>query len=255
MFEITLEPNRLKSMLSQVLKLKSGSGPVDSVLIKLTPEGAKVRTALTADIMVFANYNKDFFKSIKVENEEEFMANIGLVKKRLAYGFSGETITMRTDEEKVVITGEKTDDRVTQILDVVSHDRIAPFDVSKTSIGLIPEKDGKQMTFAFSVLVPVETFKDSLPYEHAILTTNENSEMFLNFKDETGDRERPIIYKNPKAKIKPTKIIFNYKVFQELVSMFSGEVWISGDEKKILISQTSAEFSLTYAHAPMKEEV
>jgi len=111
------------------------------------------------------------------------------------------------------------------------------------------------MTFAFTVLIPVETFKDTLPYEHAILTTNEACEMFLNFKDETGTRTRPIIYKNPKATVKPTKIIFNYKTFQELISMFSGEVWLSGDEKIVVLSQTSAEFSLTYAHAPMKEEV
>ena len=255
MFEITLEPNRLKSMLSQVLKLKSGSSPVDSVLIKFTPEGAKVKTSLAADIMVFASYNKDFFKSIKVDGEEEFMANTELVKKRLAYGFSGETITMRTDEEKVIITGQAMDDRVTQKLDTISHDRDTPFGANETNIGLVPAKDGKQMTFSFSVLVPVETFKDSLPYEHAILTTNEVGEMYLNFKDETGDRQRPIIYKNPKAEVKPTKIIFNYKTFQELISMFSGEVWLSGSEKIILISQTSTEFSLSYAHAPMKEEV
>jgi len=98
MIEITLEPNRLKSMLSQVLKLKSGSSPVDSVLVNFSPKGAKVNTALTADIMVFAEYNKDFFKSIKVDSEEEqFMVNTELVKKRLAYGFSGETITMKVD--------------------------------------------------------------------------------------------------------------------------------------------------------------
>ena len=241
-------------MLSQVLKLKASSSPVDSVLINFSPEGAKVRTALTADIMVFADYNKDFFKSIKIDGDEEFMANTELVKKRLAYGFGGESITLRTDEEKVTITGQEEDDTVTQKLDAIDRDNISPFSVKKTSIGLIPEKDGKQMTFAFTVLVPVEVFKDSLPYEHAILTTDENGKMILSFKDETGDRKRPIVYKNPKAEIKPTKIIFNYKTFQELISMFTGEVWLSGDEKKIVISQTSAEFSLTYAHAPMKEE-
>ena len=183
------------------------------------------------------------------------MANTQLVKNRLAYGFSGESITMRTDEEKVTITGgHKGDDTVTQKLDIINDERVSPFGVEKTSIGLIPTKDGKKMEFAFTVLVPVETFKDSLPYEHAILTTNEAGEMFLNFKDETGSRERPIIYKNPKANIKPTKIIFNYKTFIELISMFSGEVWLSGHETKVVISQTSAEFSLTYAHAPMREE-
>lgn len=254
MFEITLEPNRLKSMLSQVLKLKAGSSPVDAVLINFTPDGAKVRTLLTADIMVFADYNKNFFKSIKVDGEEEFMANTELVKKRLAYGFGGESITMRTDEEKVTITGEQKDDTVTQKLDAINRDNIAPFGVEKQSIGLIPKRGDKLMSFAFTVLVPVETFKDSLPYEHAILTTNEDGKMTLSFKDETGSRKRPIIYKNPKADINPTKIIFNYKTFQELISMFSGEVWLSGDEKKIVISQTSEDFSLTYAHAPMKEE-
>jgi len=255
MIEITLEPNRLKSMLSQVMKLKSGSSPVDSVLINFTSEGAKVKTALTADVHVFAEYNKDFFKSIKVDSEEEqFMANTGLIKQRLAYGFGGESITMRTDEEKVTITGEKNDDIVTQRLDTINDEGVSNFSVEKTSIGLVPTKEGKKTKCDFTVLVPVEIFKDSLPYEHAILTTNEAGEMWLSFKDETGSRRRPIIYKNPKANIKPTKIIFNYKTFQELISMFSGEVWISGSGVIILISQTSAEFSLTYAHAPMKEE-
>ena len=256
MIEITLEPNRLKSMLSQILKLKSGSSPVDSVLVNFSPKGAKVNTALTADIMVFAEYNKDFFKSIKVDSEEEqFMVNTELVKKRLAYGFSGETITMKMDDEVVTITGEKTDDIVTQRVDEINDERITSFGTEKTSIGLIPTKNEKKVKVAFTVLVPVETFKDTLPYEHVILTTNEAGEMFLNFKDETGTRTRPIIYKNPKATVKPTKIIFNYKTFQELMSMFSGEVWLSGDEKIVVLSQTSAEFSLTYAHAPMKEEV
>lgn len=254
MFEITLEPNRLKSMLSQALKLKSGASPVDAVLIKFSPEGAVVKTALTADLYVFANYHPNFFKSIKVDGDGEFMANTELVKKRLAYGFSGESVTLKTDDEKIIITGQTTDDKVTQKLDAVSHNNDAPYGVKKTDIGLIPMKGEQQMSFAFSVLVPVEKFADALPYEHALLIMGEKGDLSLNFEDELGSRSRPIIYKTPQGEVKPTRVKFNFKVFQELMSMFKGEVWLSGDEKKIVISQTNADFSLTYAHAPMKED-
>jgi len=254
MFKISIEPNRLKSMLTQALKLKGGASPVDSVLITFSENGAKVRTALTKDTIVFANYYKSFFKTIEVEGDAEFMANTELVKKRLAYGFNGETITMQTDEEKLTITGEATDDKVTQKLDAINHEDKAPFEVEKTDIGLIPVKEGQIMKFAFSVLVPVEKFTDALPYEQAVLTTNEKGEMFLNFKDELGERSRPIPYKTPNGKVEPTRILFNFKVFQELMSMFTGEVWLSGDKKKIVLSQTNSDYSLTYAFAPQKED-
>lgn len=254
MFEITLETNRLKSMLSQALKLKSGVSPVDAVLITFTPNGATVRTALVADLYVFADYYKAFFKSIKVEGEEvEFMANTELVKKRLSTGFSGESITLRTDGEKIIITGSEVDDRVTQKLDAVDHSNDSPFSAQKTVIGLIPRKEDRIMTFNFTVLVPVEKFTDAIDYEEAILTVDENGKMFLNFEDELGDRKRPILYKEAKGTIQPTKVIFNFKTFQELMSMFKGEVWLSGDETKLVISQTNSDFSLTYAHAPKKE--
>lgn len=241
-------------MLSQALKLKGGASPVDSVLIIFSPDGAKVRTKLMADILVFADYNRSFFKTLEVDGNVEFMANTELVKKRLAYGYSGETIYMQTDEEKVTITGEANDDVVTQKLDAINHDNDAPFEVRKTDIGLIPENDGKLMTFAFSVLVPVEKFADALPYDEALLTTNEKGEITLNFKDELGERKRLIPYKTPKGKVEQTRILFNFKAFQELMSMFVGEVWLSGDKKKIVLSQTNSDFSLTYAFAPKKED-
>lgn len=256
MFEITLEPNRLKSMLTQVLKLKSGSSPVDAVPIKFTSEGAEVKTAYSTDLMVFARYNKDFFKSIKVDGEDEFMANVELIKKRINFGFTGESITLKTDNEKVIITGQQKDDKVTQKLDAISHEKDAPFDVEETRIGLIPKKGDKQMSFAFSILVPVESFTDDLPDEVATLIVDENKNFSLNFEDETGTRSRPITYKSTnitQEMIQPTKIIFSYKTFRELCSMFKGEVWLSGDESKLIISQTNTDFSLTYAHAPMKE--
>lgn len=253
MFKISVEPNRLKSMLSQALKLKGGASSVDSVLLTFSQEGAKVRTRLAADVLVFANYNKSFFKTLEVGGNGEFMANTELVKKRLAYGYSGETIHMQTDEEKVTITGEASDDIVTQKLDAINHDNDAPFEVRKTDMGLIPENDGKLMTFAFSVLVPVEKFTDALPYEEALLTTDEEGKMSLNFKDELGERSRPILYKTPRGKVEPTRILFNFKTFQDLISMFTGEVWLSGDQKKIVISQTNSDFSLTYTFAPKKE--
>lgn len=256
MIKATLEPNRLRAMLAQAMKLKGGSGPVDSVLLNFTKDGVKTQTALQADIMVFAEYNRGFFKELEVTEEvEQFMANTGLVKKRLAFGFKGESITMKTDAEKVTFTGQENDDVVTQRLDTIDETRVAPFGVEKTSIGLVPSQDGKVMPFAFSILVAVDNFKDSLPYEHAVLTTTNDGKVSLSFKDETGSRERTVVYKNPTARIQETEIIFNYKTFQELIAMFSGEVWLSGDSTKIVISQTSNEFSLTYAHATMKEEV
>ena len=253
MFKFTIEPNRLKSMFSQALRLKGGTSPIDSVLMKINSDGARFEARLAGDIMVLANYNKSFFKTLEVDKEEEFMVNTELVKKRLAYGFKGETITVQTDNEKVIITGDETDDRVTQKLDAISYENAVPFTYKKTEIGIVPEKDGQLMTFAFSVLVPVDKFTDSLPYNEATLTTNENGKMLLNFTDELGERSRPIPYKNPK-KMEPTTILFNFEEFQALMSMFTGEIWLSGDEKKILLSQTNSDFSLTYAFAPKKAD-
>ena len=251
MFKITLEPKRLQSLISQVLALEGNASPVDANLITFNKEGAVVSAAFKSDMMVFAQYNKSFFKELEVDGDGEFMLSRDFYINRVSYGYNNsEFVTVRTDKENIYLSGDANDDKTHNKLDAISHDNNTPGIVGKmTSIGLIPELNEKLMTFDFTLLVPIDKFTSKTSYKDAVLDFN-GKELNLRFSDETGGRDRPVPIKDSRGEGKAVTIPFNFEDLKRMMSQFSGEVWLSCDKKKIVMSQVNSDFALTYCLSP-----
>jgi hypothetical protein len=263
MIKITIEPNKFKTFISQVLGYKK-SPLTDTSIVTFDGEKAMVTCAIAPDIFVLGEYANTYFNSLEVNPvPQQLMITQTLLKNRLASGFSNDKITVETTKEEIKITGSVLDDIVTEKLESVNLDKLAPYAYIMTEVGLIPFKanDKKSMKFNYQIQVPVDRFLDTLPEEVKLEfetkmekpegTTEDKriSTLNLNFKDTMGSRIRSIPVLATNGEPKSCTVVFNFDVLQSLISIFTGNVWLSVNDDAICISQQNKDYALTYVFA------
>jgi len=255
--KITAEPIRLTTFLKQAIGYNKA--PInDTCLIKFIPTQAEIAFCLQSDVLIFANYNKNYFINLEAQ-EEQFMASASLIKDRLAYGFKGEKIMLQTDAENVIITGEGNDDVASQKLEAVNEEKVAPFKCAMSDIGLLPAK--MVQPFNLQALISVESFNDLPPLEY-VQFDFDGKELKINLADPLGKRSRKIpikSYAKDNIPIKeaygtPVKVSFQTKILQQLIGMFEGDVWISLTNGNISISNKTKDYALTYIVGALNED-
>jgi hypothetical protein len=263
MIKITTEPNKFKTFISQVLGYKK-SPLTDTSIVTFDSEKAMVTCAIAPDIFVLGEYAKSYFDALEVNPvPQQIMITQTLLKNRLASGFSNDKITIETTNEDIKITGSELDDKVTEKLESINLDKIAPYAYIMTEVGLVPYKveDKKTMKFIYQVQVPVDRFMDTLPEEVRIVfdtklevpegetIAKRTSTLNLMFKDTMGSRVRPVPILATQGEPKACTVVFNFDVLQSLISLFTGNVWISVNDDAICISQMNKDYSLSYVFA------
>jgi hypothetical protein len=301
--KLKLEPPRAISMLKQ--SLGYGKAPVrDQCIMLVTPEGVQIAYALAADTLVFANYSKGYFKSIesadttqllldwaklgKYETQEEndaaytdflakyatsenvIISTLSFVKDRIAYGFSGDELTITADATKLYADGTDHIDETRVGLTKELLEAKAPLTSSMTDIGLnlIPSQEvAEQMAktgqhlFNLQALISTEAFSDLPSYDTVIFDTD-GTNLTMHLGDQLGNRKRPIPIKQyalnntPQASPAgtPLKVKFNMKLIQQLLSQFDGDVWLSLNGGSMVLSQKYPEYCLTYVIAAYEGE-
>lgn len=257
MVKLEVEPNRLTQFLQQSLAY-SKTPMSDSSLIVFTPKKALINCNIASDLIVFAEYHKNYFISLEVDKEELFMSTVTQIKDRLGHGFKGEKITMLTDDENVIFQGTSTDDKVTEKLEVVNRDKISPYKYKPSEIGLLPQKFKEKgnpeggtipMPFDLQAQIPTSAFSDLPTYEEITIKFDGKELKFL-FNDTLGSRKRPVpIKKFFGDNQKKCEVKFNMKVLQSLIDHFSDEVWMSLNAGMAALSTTNKDYSLTYIFA------
>jgi hypothetical protein len=263
MIKIVTEPNKLRSFISQVLGFKK-SPLTDTSIVTFGSDKVVVTCAIASDIFVLAEYAKTYFDELIVQPvPEQLMITQTLLKNRLASGFSSDKITVETVNNQFRFTGSKFDDTTTENIESLNQDKIAPYAYIMTEVGLVPYKadDKKTMKFVYQVQVPVDKFMDTLPEEVKIVFETKLevpegetepqrvSTLNLEFKDTTGSRVRPIPILATHGEPKSCTVVFNFDVLQQLISLFTGNVWISVNDDAICISQMNKDYSLSYVFA------
>jgi len=260
MAKIRIEPVRLTSMGKQALGY--GKSPIkDHCLVTFSPEGAKVAFGLAGDVLVYAQYNKEYFKAIDAASEEAFVFTLSLVKERLAYGFKGEEVTMHTDAQKVYLTGTTKDDTADEALTAVTTEMIeakAPFSVAMTDLGLVMDKLSEP--FNLQALISQDTFADLPVYETVTFDTDGKS-LTMYLGDQLGNRKRPVTIKQyanaNKPQVEPVgtplKVTYNMKLIQQLINIFDGDVWLSINGGALVLSQKQKDYALTYVISAYEE--
>lgn len=241
----------MKTLMANALLSKSESS-VDSTKIVITPNGIKINRAFQSDIALLAEYKKEFFKEIIVEGEsEEFMLNQKLLDKLTTLVFKAEYITIEKKGKKILVTGDSKDDRYSQTVDALTDEGNSPFGVEATQVGLLPTSKGAIVDTKFRTLVTPEVLIASIPYPHMQINFVNNVMEVLAKGDDETELQRPIAIKQLNGEQQDCQVKVNVKMFQALASKFVGEVWLSGDERKVILSQTNTDYSLTYALSAM----
>ena len=267
MVKLTVEPVRLTQFLKQSLALGKSS-VTEKTLVQFTPEKAVVACNLASDVIILAEYQKKYFKSLECAENEKFTATSSLVKDRLAHGFKGEQVTFSTDKEYVWIKGEGTDDTVKEKLEEINEECIASMNgklihYTDTDVGIIPYTNPEKtafLPFDLQAQIEVARFSDLPEGEHVKFSFDgKNLTMFI--EDQLGSRTRPLpILGHAKEnkivegiavenKGKPIDVMFNMKLIQQLISQFEGNVWLSFNAGMVAIGQKNPDYSLTYIGA------
>lgn len=252
MTKFSIEPNRLKSFLSQVFAYK-GSAITDQSIIDFTPNGVSVACLLNSTTLVYAKYNKTFFQDYESENKP-FMVNETLIKE-ISYGYSGEKVYITITENEIQIKGDSKDDTVKIKIDAVNDEKRSPNSASTSDIGLLPNKinTDEPFTTICQIKTTVEALTKKISTENLNLTY-ENEVLKITLSDEIKSRERPLPVLQTTDKKQPFNLKFNTDAFQSLISQFTGEIWISINDLGIVFSQKNNDYSLSYALASIMED-
>jgi len=272
-----------------------GKSPVkDQSLMIITPDGIKVAFGLAADVLVYAEYAKGYFKNLEVSNSTELIADfnklnanttedermefvakyaddprllvatLSFVKERLGYGFKGEEVTISIDKTKVYADGTDNVDETRQAITKELLEAKAPYTVTMTDIGLnmTPSAEmANQSLFNLQALISTESFADLPTYDTVIFETDGKS-ITLHLGDQLGSRKRPVPIKQyalnsvPQATPvgTPLRAKFNMKILQQLLSLFDGDLWLSINGGAIVLSQKQPDYALTYVIAAYEGE-
>jgi hypothetical protein len=248
MLNISIEPEKFRTFVSQTLGFKK-TQLTDSSIVTFDGERVIVMCALAPDIFVLAEYAKSYFDKLEVNPIPTQVMLTQTLLKRLSSGFSGDKINITTDEEYWHITGAPTDDKVNEKLEAINQDKMAPYAYKATEVGLVPYKtqEDKIMKFLYHVQVPTDVFAGALPNEVKIIF--DGKALKLDFSDTMGSRERPVPIIATQGELKPAEVYFNFEVIQQLVSLFTGNIWMSVNDSCVCLGQVNKDYSLSYVFA------
>lgn len=241
---ITLEPERLRSLLSTILMVKGGKGLISNIVGEVKPNGVVFKDASLNVIAVQAMYHSKYFLEYKAGEGELPLTKTLL--EQLGKGFNkDEKVEFFIDEKesRIWVKG-KTETYNEPLTEGKLGD--LPFTMAnREGIGTLPEKlteDNKSAPLSFQALFDTEAL--ALPDAEKYVFTANGKELKVQIEG-IGVYTKTIPIKKEKLN-KDLTIAIDGSYYQTLVSNLKGEVWLSASEAGIVFTQKAKDFSLSY---------
>lgn len=244
--EITIEPSKFQGLMGNVLLQHQGIA-LDANVAQFTSKGVSFKDISLEVLIINAVFAKGFFLNYSADDEEVPFSKSLL--EQLKYGFGNdEKVRVFTHEGKIHIEG-KTDRYEEDLIDVEPVPPPTEFITDKI-LGIVPA-DFPANT---QILIKPDALS-GLPKSEALHFVCDGKKLDVIVED-VGKFTREIV----PVKVKTTKtekggnkkiigeldMIFDAKLFGDVLSQFSGQVWLTFGKDGIVFSQREKNHMLTY---------
>jgi len=244
--EIAIEPSKFQRLMGNVLLQHQGVA-LDTNIAQFTSKGVSFKDISLEVLIINAVFAKGFFLNYSA-NDEEVPFSKSLLEQ-LKYGFGNdEKVKVFTHEGKIHIEG-KTDRYEEDLMDVEPVPPPMEF-VTDKILGII----AKNFVANTQILIKPDALS-GLPKSEALHFVCDGKKLDVIVED-VGKFTREII----PVKIGTTRtdkggnkkiigeldMIFDAKLFGDVLSQFSGQVWLTFGKDGITFSQREKNHMLTY---------
>ena len=244
--EIAIEPSKFQRLMGNVLLQHQGVA-LDAHVAQFTNKGVSFKDISLEVLIINAVFAKGFFLNYSADDEEVPLSKSLL--EQLKYGFGNdEKIRVFTHEGKIHIEG-KTDRYEEDLMDVEAVPPPTEFITDKI-LGIIPKKFPPNT----QILIKPDSLS-GLPKSEALHFVCDGKKLDVIVED-VGKFTKEIV----PVKIRTTKtekggnkkiigeldMIFDAKLFGDVLSQFSGQVWLTFGPDGVIFSQREKNHMLTY---------
>ncbi len=247
MVELVIAPNRFQRLLNVGL-IGKALKDVTSVTASFRPDGLYIDDKKSPFVGVKAFFPTHYFISYKVPESEEKVTLTSTMLEPFGFNkaFEQEKLKITTKDNKIFYTseGEKKEEVWNDNLEEVKESKFS-FAIPDSDKGFIP---GGQS----------EVVQALLEVSQMRIHTCEYYRFLCDGQKLRLEVTEPGIYHRTLNLLKTTKLgELSYQVpgalFEAIIGLFAGEVWLTLFEKAVVMSQKTKESSLTYIFVPRSE--
>ena|GEM_PF-4525194 len=237
---LVVEPERLKNLLSSVLKYGSTKG-VESTTASFSPERIDFADLSLEVVAVRASFDKKYF--LEYQAEQESFPLTQTLLNALSHGFKDEKITLEKDGNKLILKGGS--ETYTEPLSETGRADF-PIKMTETDSGFLPEN----MDPAVSVMVSADELK-GLPSADKYRFQSDGKTLKVIVQN-TGEYTKNL--KTKGGLLKDLTVSFDGEYFRNTVNNLSGDIGLMLSQKALVLTKKAKDHQLTYMIAPLSED-
>ena len=236
---ILVETDRFRNLLKAGLICK-GKGLMDSIVGEFTEKGLTVRDISLDVVGVHAIYPKHYF--IEYQTESTNIPFTQTLLDQLESGFTSQNVTVECKENTIWVRGEKEEYKENLIDKELKS---FPVEMTYSEIGFVPKKFEPKI----QVLISSDSIS-SLPKADEYKFISDGSILKVEIRN-AGVYTKELILKQ-KWKLESLSIMFDGEFLQHILANLYGDVWLSIDEKALVLSQKTKDYLLTFLQSSLE---
>jgi hypothetical protein len=245
--EITIEPSKFQRLMGNVLLQHQGVA-LDANVAQFTENGVSFNDISLEVVIINAVFGKGFFLNYSTDDDEEVPFSKSLLEQ-MKYGFGDdEKVRVFTHEGKIHIEG-KTDRYEENLMDIEATPAPNKFSTDDV-LGIIPTKfvTNTQILINPDVLSGLQKSEalhfvcDGKKLDVIVEDVGKFTKEIIPVKIGTKKTDKG----GNKKVIGELDMVFDAKLFKDVLNQFGGEVWLSFGKDGVVFSQRDDDHMLTY---------